>query len=99
MNYLLNKSNFIVKRFSHHHSSNVYQTFNIELLYKKVKDNNLKLIEFETNLNKVTTELTKVTAKLTNMTKELTCAKKELTYAKKGIDLCKKGINLCKKRN
>jgi hypothetical protein len=68
MNCLVNKSNFIIRRFSHHHGS-VYQTFNIELLYKKVKDNNLKLIEFENKLNEMTNTLEKVTKELNNIKK------------------------------
>jgi hypothetical protein len=83
MNCFLNKSNFIVRRFSHHHSSNIYQTFNIELLYKKVKDNTLKLIEFENKLNELTTELTRVTTESTNAKKELTKVKNELNNFKK----------------
>lgn len=82
MNCFLNKSNFIVRRFSHHHSSNIYQTFNIELLYKKVKDNTLKLIEFENKLNELTTELTSVTTESTNAKNELTKVKNELKNLK-----------------
>jgi uncharacterized protein YhbP (UPF0306 family) len=61
MNYLLIKSNFIIRRFSHHYSNDFYKTFNIELLYIKLKDNNLKLIEFENKLNEVIIKLEKVT--------------------------------------
>jgi hypothetical protein len=68
MNCLINKSNLIVRKFSHHHSS-VYQTFNIEILYKKIKDNNIKLIEFENKLNEVTDELMKVKKELWNIKK------------------------------
>jgi hypothetical protein len=82
MNYLLNKSNFIVRRFSHHHSSNVYQTFNIEILYKKVKDNNLKLIEFENKLNEVTMGLTNTKKELTKVTAELNKIKKIIILLK-----------------
>lgn len=92
MNCFLNKSNFIVRRFSHHHSSNIYQTFNIELLYKKVKDNTLKLIEFENKLNELTTELTSVTTESTNAKNELTKVKNEL----KNLNNIKKIIILLK---
>lgn len=83
MNCFLNKSNFIVRRFSHHHSSNIYQTFNIELLYKKVKDNSLKLIEFKNKLNELTNGLTRVTTESTNAKKELTKVKNKLNNFKK----------------
>ena len=90
MNCFLYKSNFIVRKFSPYHSSNIYQTFNIELLYKKVKDNTLKLIEFENKLNELRTELTSVTTKLTSVTTESTNAKKELTKVKNELKNFKK---------
>lgn len=83
MNYLLNTSNFIVKRFSHHHSNNFYETYNIELFYIKLKDTNLKLIELKDELKDNNLKLINFENKLNELKDELKKVKKELNNINK----------------